>query len=68
MLRVRPCLENGVVLPCVFGVVALQQAAAHRGAGAGELGHVEVGEAQLRKARNGNVSSIRPPPILTSVA
>lgn len=44
------CLQNGVVLPCVLGVVALQQAAAHGGAGACKLCHVEVGEAQLRGA------------------
>lgn len=59
-----PCLQNGVVLPCVLGVVALQQAAAHGGARTCELGHVEVGEAQLRSRENGNVSSplVPPPP------
>lgn len=48
---VRPpsCLQDGVVLPRVLGVVSLQQTTAHRGAGTGELGHVEVCEAQLRR-------------------
>lgn len=41
------CLQNGVVLPRILGVVALQQAAAHGGARTCKLGHVEVGEAQL---------------------
>lgn len=40
-------LEDGVVLSSVLRVVALQQAAAHRGARARKLCQVQVGEAQL---------------------
>lgn len=43
-----PHLQYGVVLPCVLGVVPLQQTAAHGGARTCELRHVEVCEAQLR--------------------
>lgn len=38
--------EDGIVLP-VPGVVALQEAPAHRGSRAGKLGEVQVNEAQL---------------------
>lgn len=47
-VRAGSYLEDGVVLPRVLGVVALQQAAAHGGAGTRELRHVEVREAELR--------------------
>lgn len=42
------CLQYGVVLPCVLGVVSLQQTTAHSGTRTGKLSHVEVCEAQLR--------------------
>lgn len=44
-------LEDGVVLPGVLGVIALQQAATHRGARTSELRHVEVSKTQLGAAR-----------------
>lgn len=47
VLLTYPCLQYGVVLPRVLGVVALQQTAAHGGARTRKLRHVEVGEAQL---------------------
>lgn len=52
-----PCLQYGVVLPCVLGVVTLQQTAAHSGARTCELRHVEVCEAQLRVKRSRRVNS-----------
>lgn len=67
-LGVRPCLQYGVVLPCVLGVVALQQAAAHGGARTCKLRHVEVGEAQLRGREQQREVTFYPFPILISAA
>lgn len=64
----RPCLQYGVVLPRVLGVVALQQAAAHGGAGTRKLRHVEVGEAQLWGGERRRELTVSAPPILISVA
>lgn len=49
-----PCLQYGVVLPCVLRVISLQQTAAHGGARTCELRHVEVCEAQLGVKRSLN--------------
>lgn len=51
-------LEDGIVLPSVLGVVALEQAAAHGASRTCKLGQVQVGKAQLGSNRDVEVAGV----------